>query len=97
MFMKLPIASVKYCKSNYAPVVNRWYYTASSFYTRAYLPVTTQEKSSSMTDRHIRCYLLDSFTHVWKGESIAGKTHQSTKKPQIEPIKLLLGPSIFSL
>ncbi|SFF28648.1 hypothetical protein SAMN05428977_11082 [Nitrosomonas sp. Nm166] len=93
-FMKLHIASVKYGKSNYAPVVNRWYYTGHGILYPSLF--TCYDTRQIFTDDSAPYTLLSSKQlHQWYGEgarSIVGKLINPPKKPQPEPIKLLPKP-----
>jgi hypothetical protein len=93
-FMKLHIASVKYGKSNYAPVVNRWYYTGHGILYPSLF--TCYDTRQIFTDDSAPCTLLSSKQlHQWYGEgarSTVGHLINPPKKTLSEPPKLLSRP-----
>ena len=88
-FMKMHIASVKYGKSNHAPVVNRWYYTGHGILYPSLF--TCYDTRQIFTDDSAPYVMLSSKQlHQWYGEgarSVVGKLINPPKK-QPEPLKL---------
>ena len=84
---------LKYGKSNYAPVVNRWYYTATAFYTQVFTCYDTRQILT--VDSAPYTLLSSRQLHQWYGEGarfIIGKLINPPKKPQLEAKKLLPRP-----